>query len=122
MPRHELVVLGGHFGTQDPGRTPRRLKNDLGGLYMAQTRPEFKKRCVGSFIGARSKTKARGVPKVAVASSQAPGQAARKSPFTRAETRHDSFKPNTFTPPPHEFYLGAVVDLKGPPPCVASSR
>ena len=26
------------------------------------------------------------------------------------------------TPPALEFYLGAVVDLKGPPPCVAPSR
>ena len=36
-------------------------KNDLGELYMTQTRPEFKRRYVGSFVGARSKTTTWGV-------------------------------------------------------------
>ena len=27
-----------------------------------------------------------------------------------------------FTTPAHEFYLGTMVDLKTPPPCVAPSR
>ena len=42
-------------------RTPRQ-KNDLGELYMTQTRPRSRKGYVGSFVGARSKTTTRGVP------------------------------------------------------------
>ena len=37
-----------------PGRTPRH-QNALGELHMTQTRPEFKKRYVGSFVGASAR-------------------------------------------------------------------
>ena len=58
IPRHDF----GHFGWpfRHPGRTPRQ-KNDLGELYMTQTRPRSRKGYVGSFVGARSKTTTWGV-------------------------------------------------------------
>ena len=60
-----------------PGRNPRK-RNDLGWCYMTQTRPECKKRYVGSSAGARSKTTTWGVrrciarPMAGIATSQGP--------------------------------------------------
>ena len=62
VPYHVMVWSFG-WPFRHPGRTPRKKKNDLGELYMTQTRPRSRKGNVGLFVGARSKTATWGVHK-----------------------------------------------------------